>query len=116
MLAEVAGRVSDTFVTPDGCVVGAYFTMPFYGMDWVERFQVVQEERDDIRVALVARNGSPPAYADRHLAVVRQKIAAMMGPDCRVTIRYVRDIEPSPSGKFLFTISKVAREDCETGD
>ena len=36
-----------------------------------------------------------------------QKVRVAMGNDCNVAFEFVDDIEPSASGKYRFTISKV---------
>ena len=39
--------------------MGAFFVRPFYGMDWVDRFQVVQESLDRLRVLIVPSGELP---------------------------------------------------------
>ena len=44
-----------------------------------------------------------------------QKIRLAMGEDCAVSFEFVDEIEPTPSGKFRFTVSKLRRGDPREG-
>lgn len=109
-LQALSGRITDHFVTRDGArVYGGYFTQRFYGLAWLERFQVVQEEIDRVEVRLVPVPGvRPPA---EELERIRRQVREVMGASCRVGLELVSHIEPSSSGKFRYTISKVGAQD-----
>jgi phenylacetate-CoA ligase len=109
-LQRVTGRVSDVFRTAAGSMVhGEYFTHLFYYQDWVEKFQVIQEGVDLIRVLVVPKERRP--VADVHRPVeqheIASKIKVVMGQGCRVDFEFVDDIPPTSSGKYRYTISKV---------
>lgn len=114
LLRSIQGRVSDTFVTTGGDLVpGQYFDYAFFLQDWVEKYQVVQEAPDRIRAIVVLRQdafGTDETRADG-MAEIARKTRAVMGDQCRVEFEFVHDIEPSPSGKYRYTISKVAASD-----
>lgn len=111
LLKEVTGRTADTFISSSGRRVhGEYFTHLVYFRDWVKKFQFVQESPERIRLLVV------PAVAKdkleeivvREKADIETKIQVAMGPECKLEIEVVDDIPPSPSGKYRYTISKVA--------
>ena len=110
-LETVMGRVTDTFLTEDGTqVYGEYFAHLFYFRDWVKKFQVVQEAYDQITIKVVPRaNASLQSdeVADE-LHAIKRDIRVVMG-ECDVTFDFVEDISPTASGKYRYTISKVAR-------
>jgi len=113
LLAEVTGRVSDTFVTDDGKRIhGEFFTHLFYGEEWVQKFQVIQESVRQITIAVVPSGST--AHADRRLRdemeAIRTDIHSVMGETCDVRFDVREEIPPTDSGKYRYTISKVDRE------
>ncbi|MEW5755868.1 MAG: phenylacetate--CoA ligase family protein [Pseudomonadota bacterium] len=109
MLKEVAGRVSDTFLTREGTQIhGEYFTHLFYFRSWVEKFQVIQEDYDHVKVLLVALNkdANNSEYAS-DLEDISNKIRVVLGDACRIEYQFVDHIPPTASGKYRYTISKA---------
>lgn len=103
-LSRVTGRKLNHFITPDGEIVhGMYFTHMFYFKDWVHKFRVVQEEVRLVRV-MIETNREPVKHDLREF---KEKIQKVMGEDCRVEFRFHDRLDPAPSGKFVFTESKV---------
>jgi len=110
LLRSITGRISDTFVTSTGTLVaGEYFNYVFYLQDWVDRFQVVQESTSSIRARIVPRYDLPGFAAAKEAGVeeIVKKVRLAMGEDCAVSFEFVNDIEPTASGKYRFTISRV---------
>ncbi|MCA9430308.1 MAG: phenylacetate--CoA ligase family protein [Candidatus Omnitrophica bacterium] len=103
-LGTVTGRVTDYFVRKDGTLVhGEYFTHLFYHRNWVRRFQVVQEDYDALTVNLECNEVPAPSEEEE----IREMILKVMGRDCQVRFEYPASIQPSSSGKYLYTFSKV---------
>lgn len=110
MLGSVTGRVTDTFIARNGTQVhGEYFTHLMYFQDWVEKFQVVQEEVDLIRMVIKLKGKEAPPEDSATRREIVEKVRLVMGSDCRVAWDFVPDIAPTASGKFRYTLSKVAR-------
>lgn len=110
LLERVTGRVSDIFPRLDGTHIhGEYFTHLFYDLRWVRKFQVIQEALDRVEVYIVPEDGvGDPSIACRaELDDMRNKIRLVMGQTCFVGFHFPASIEPAPSGKFRYTISKV---------
>ncbi|HEY0970497.1 MAG TPA: hypothetical protein VGE02_05920 [Gemmatimonadales bacterium] len=110
LLENVAGRVSDIFVRHDGARVhGEYFTHLFYFLPWVRKFQVVQEAHNDVLVRIVPRERGIECTPDalRDMTDVEAKVRLVLGNGCRVRTEFCDNIEPTASGKFRYTISKV---------
>jgi phenylacetate-CoA ligase len=110
MLQNIVGRTSDTFLTKDGSIIhGEYFTHLFYFKDWIRKFQLIQEDYDRIHIAIAlqqvpdSQNASTPDMSE-----ITSKIRFLMGSNCDVSYTFVDDIAPTPSGKFRYTISKIA--------
>jgi phenylacetate-CoA ligase len=108
LLKEVSGRVNDAFRIPDGGTIdGCFFTMGFFGREWLERFQVVQETPDLVRAYLVLRQPVPPQdELERELAGYADHVRLVL-PDAKVDFQIVDAIKPSPQGKHRYTISKL---------
>jgi len=112
LLKEVKGRISDTFLTKDGTkIYGAALTVFFFFLDWIKRYQVVQEEYDHIRVLIVPnkRVSNPWKVYAQELKGITDKFLLSFGQDCKVEYEFLNDIAPTASGKYRYTISKIAK-------
>jgi phenylacetate-CoA ligase len=109
-LKEVRGRVTDNFITRTGArIYGAYFRHLLFYLDWIKKYQIMQEDYDFLRIRLVLSNGSrtPLAEHERDIKKIRSGVWQVMGPDCRVEFEFPEDIAPSGSGKYLYTICNL---------
>jgi phenylacetate-CoA ligase len=112
ILREVTGRVTDNFITRDGTITyGAFFRHLLFYKDWIKKYQIIQEAYDHIRILIVPNeiiDKSQEFYSDE-IREITEKIRHVMGPGCRVEFETVTDIAPTNSGKYRYTISRVAR-------
>lgn len=105
LLGAVEGRVSDFFVAADGTLVhGEFYSHLFYGLPQIKKFQLIQESMARVTVRIVSNDGVLGSV----LSPIIDEIVKSLGPDVEVQVQYCDDIPPTPSGKYLFTISKVA--------
>jgi phenylacetate-CoA ligase len=113
LLGEVTGRAADAFIRIDGSIVSPQYFIHIIGVvirpDWLQRYQVVQESPKLIRVKMVSKRKTenPLAEYARDLATIEEKLQIVMGKDCQIEFEFVDEIEPTPSGKYRYTISKV---------
>jgi len=117
LLSEVTGRVSDTFVTDDGGRIhGEFFTHLFYGEEWVQKFQVVQESVQTITIAVVPSDlrVDPDRRYQSEMNAIREDIRSVMGETCDIMFDFREEIPPTDSGKYRYTISRVDRERVDT--
>lgn len=106
-LKQVTGRVTDHFIKQDKTVIyGEYFTHLFYGREWVEAFQIIQEEYDKVRILLVLQSN----IIDTDKKDIEKKIRLVMGKNCTIIWDVVSEIKPTKSGKRLYTKSLVTPE------
>lgn len=107
VIRELSGRVSETLVKRDGSLVAMQFFLYLirnsYDKGWIIKGQVVQEDFEKIIFRAVAETRPPEAV----LQGLRTNIQKAMGPECEVRFEFVDDIPPSPSGKYLYSISKL---------
>ena len=105
-LNNVYGRIIDIFMNSKGeLVYGDYFTHLFYFRENVKQFQVVQEKLDKIIIKIVTNDNKP--LESSIIKDIEDKIKIVMGENCRVIFEYVDYINPSRSGKYIYTISNV---------
>ncbi len=105
-LNNVYGRIIDIFINSKGeLVYGDYFTHLFYFRENVKQFQVIQEKLDKIIIKIVSNNNKP--LKSSIIEDIEEKIKIVMGENCRVIFEYVDYINPSRSGKYIYTISNV---------
>jgi len=103
LMGQISGRVSDFITAMDGTRIhGEYFTHLFYDLADVTQFQLIQEELALINVKVVADKVEFTGKAGLIAAIKK-----VCGQDVVVNIILSDQIAPSPSGKFLFTISKI---------
>lgn len=111
LLERIAGRAGATFRTSDGGIVSPEFFIHLIGVmhndGRISTFQVIQEEQELLIVLLVTVNNSDLAGWPGRELIIRQ-IRTVMGDSCKIEIRQEVSIEPTPTGKHLYTISRLA--------
>lgn len=111
VLKELLGRVTERIHTPDGRVLDSLYFVHLLGVvlnsGWLDRFQVVQDRTDEVRVALVPWEGSSQEDREAGLRAVTDELTESLGPSVRLDARLVDDIPPSPSGKHLYVVSSL---------
>lgn len=107
-LESVKGRVTDTFITPDGARIhGEFFTHLLYHKGWVQKFRFHQREDSsiDIYVVLV------PQFKLGDLQIqcedIDGQIRKVLGVDCVLRWNPVDDLPPHKNGKFRYVISDM---------
>jgi len=105
LLKEIAGRVFAHFVKKDGGVVHSqFFVALFFFKLWVREFKVIQKDYNLIEI-LVAPEGKAD---DKDMEVITGKIKSVMGEECKVDFKFVDEVPPTTSGKYLYTFSEVS--------
>ena len=108
LIKSITGRISSIFVTMDGALIpGGYFGFPLWDRPWIQRFQVVQESRQQIVVRVVGDPTCSQAPSAAELDDIVKKYRAAVGASCQVTFDFVDEIETSPTGKHQPSISHV---------
>ncbi|MFC1926563.1 phenylacetate--CoA ligase family protein [Chloroflexota bacterium] len=103
---DIKGRITDLFVDKKGTAIyGAYFRHALFEIDWVKKYQIVQKDYDHILYRIV-KSGD---IREGDLEKITDTVKTIMGGDCKVEFEFVDEIEPSKSGKYLYTISEINR-------
>jgi phenylacetate-CoA ligase len=105
LLGAVQGRTNDVIVTRAGGVVHClFFTHLFDRLPSVERFRVVQEDLDRLRVELWSSREIP----ESHRRKVEAAVFREMGHGVRVEVLQVRELPIGPGGKSPWIVSNVS--------
>lgn len=97
-LKEISGRATDYLHLPDGREIfaAAVAYILHEQVAWIERYEFVQDDRDRVILRIAALI---PPRADV-LAVLKDKVAGLLGPGVDVRIELVPEIQPGSGGKF----------------
>ena len=114
MLKSIEGRSTSSFRNKQGDIIAPEYFIHLIGVllnkkAIIVKFQVVQERVTLVLVRLVV-TATDPHVLHPLLAEIKAKIQLVMGKDTDIEFELVDDIPPSPSGKYLYTISKVDHE------
>ena len=108
LLQSVLGRTVNVFKTRKGDKIdGEFFTHLFYGADFVRKFQFHQTEYERIEVLIESSADDLLEQEKDFFSDMTKKIRLVMGDECKVEYTVCDCIEPSPSGKFIYTISDL---------
>lgn len=111
LLQEISGRVNDMFVDQAGrWIDGRLFLFFIDPLPFVKKFQVIQEDIELVKVLIVPDHEALQKQGtslEWEAAQIKRRIRKVM--ECRVEVEYCERIEPSPSGKYRYTISHVPR-------
>lgn len=112
LLQSVAGRTGECFVRADGALVIPEFFIQLLAWEFrtpeVRKFQLVQETVDRVVVRVVPELGTRGFSPDARTAIAERMRDALGGP-CDVEFVLEQDIEPAASGKYFYTVCRVAR-------
>jgi len=112
LLKEVVGRRTDFFIGKNGqSIDGRVFNTFLWNKPFVEKYQIIQEDNDYIRLLILPRElvTNPNDVYAKEMNGITKKICSVMGNDCRVEYQFVRSIKPTESGKYCYTFSKLAK-------
>lgn len=129
VLAEVAGRVEDVVIGPDGRQMVRFHGV-FVDLPAVEEGQVIQESLERIRVRVVPSRDEPSrdersrdeansarnshstereTFGPHTVAEIEDRIHQRLGHDVTVEVEAVSRIPRTAAGKFQAVVSKLAK-------
>ena len=103
-IKNVIGRTLGFFKKKDGTLIHTHFMVQqTFFKDWIKKIQIVQKDYDLVVCNIAVEGGQNRDDIDD----ISGRIKTVMGQDCRVEFRFVSDIKPSRSGKYLYTVSEI---------
>jgi phenylacetate-CoA ligase len=111
IIKDVTGRTVDFLVNKKGDLIDGTALFPSFGLHglYINKFQVIQESITEINV-LVVLDKSKIAEFYSDIPLLENRFKYFMGEDTKINFKIVDDIEPGPSGKYRFVISKVFKK------
>lgn len=104
LMEDITTKDEDIITTLDGRYISSsILTHPFKPMHSVEESQIIQEDREHIRIKIVKR----PSYEDKDSQYLLEEFRKRVGDGMQVEIEFVEAIERTKAGKFRWVISKV---------
>jgi len=104
MVERICGRTTDMIVVDGKYIHGEFFTHLFYKRPDIRQFQVVQEREKSLKIIVAPRDAA--VNIDDIIARIREKV----GHTVDIETLFTDHIDATATGKYRFTISKVARK------
>lgn len=112
-IERIIGRSGEVFYNSKGKILLPEIFIHLFGVslgdtaDRIQRFQLIQHDFDTIEVKLVLAQARQEELSGR-LNDLGAKIVKVMEEEVKVKFSFVAEIPPLPSGKFCYTISRLA--------
>ncbi len=104
LLTSVDGRLQDVIHTSNGPISGLYITYTMRQFDdWIEGYQVIQNEKDRVKVRLMTQSEFTP----ERLAPVEALLKKKLGESMAIEFERVAELERRRSGKVALVISSI---------
>ena len=108
LLEKVVGRITGNFKNKLGDYIsGGLFFSLFYFIENIKQFQIIQEAIDYISINLVLIDKTKLKDMDKDFKEINQTIWKAMGNDTKIKYNIVDEIKLSPSGKYMYSFSRV---------
>jgi phenylacetate-CoA ligase len=104
-LGRVFGRTSDVLYAPDGRQISGISILDTFVIHvaGLKQAQIVQDRLDHLRIRVVRDHGFDESSKNQ----LASAVSHAFGPEMQHTLEYVEVIEPTPRGKFQFTICEI---------
>lgn len=108
LISHVTGRTVNVFKNyKKELIDGEYFTHLFYFVDFIKKFQVVQEDYEKLHIKLELDDEKDFEKNKAIFEDIDRKIRVVMGDKCEINYSIHKEIPPLPSGKYVYTISNI---------
>jgi len=108
-LEKIEGRIVGHFKNKFGDITsGGFFFAILLSCKNIKQFQIIQEEIDYISINLVLIDKTELKNMKNDFKEINRKIKLAMGNDTKIKHNIVDEIKPSPSGKYLYSFSKIS--------
>ena len=103
-IEKILGRTLGYFKKRDGSLIHShYIVQRLFFKKWIKRFQIIQDDFEHI-IIRIEKEGKP---IKKDLEDIINKTKILMGDECGVKFEFVDEIEPTKSGKYLYTLCEV---------
>ena len=110
-MEKIEGRIVGNFKNKFGEIIsGGFFFAILLSYENIKQFQIIQEEIVFISINLVLIEKTKLKNMKKDFKEINKKIKLAMGNSTKIKYNIVNEIEPSPSGKYMHTFSKIKNE------
>lgn len=103
LIQEIKGRDNCLFKTKDGRKIDGIFFYIYKSVIWVKKYQIIQKDYNLIEIKLVKNKKPKQEYID----ITEKRFKKIMGKDCKIIWKFVKDIKPLYNGKFIYIKSEI---------
>lgn len=104
LFKKIEGRVFDLIVGVNGnTVAGTFWTLLKNKINGWEKFQIIQEETDEIEIIVERNNKIEPDFNENITQIVKDKL----GENMKILVKIVENIPQTKAGKHRWVISKL---------
>jgi phenylacetate-CoA ligase len=108
-LEKIEGRIVGHFKNKFGDFIsGGFFFAILLSCKNIKQFQIIQEEIEFISINLVLIDKTKLKNMKKDFKEINEKIKLAMGNGTKIKYNIVDEIKPSPSGKYLYSYSKIS--------
>ncbi|MFA5303070.1 MAG: hypothetical protein WC393_00850 [Candidatus Nanoarchaeia archaeon] len=101
---KVDGKTISFFKKKNGELLSAqYFIRLFFFWNWIKQFKLIQKDYDLIEFRVVLNKEANKA----NMKYFEEETKKVMGNKCKVKWNFVKKIEPTISGKYIYTVSEI---------
>jgi phenylacetate-CoA ligase len=106
LMERVTGRIADFLIRKDGSKVAGISLIEntLTKIDGIDQMQIIQEDLNHIRLRVVPNEN----FSHERRKQLESCFQALFAGDIRTQIEIINSIEPESSGKYRFSICKVA--------
>ncbi len=103
-LKDMDGKVVTQFKKENGDLISSYyFIRLLFFQSWIKQYKLIQRDYNLIEFKIVL-NGKSDEIAMRKF---EDEVRYTMGENCKVRWDFVGEIEPTPSGKYIYTVCEI---------
>jgi phenylacetate-CoA ligase len=107
-LEKIEGRIVGHFKNKFGDIIsGGFFFAILLSCKNIKQFQIIQEEIEFISISLVLIDKTKLKNMEKDFKEINKKIKLVMGNGTKIKYNIVDEIKLSPSGKYMYTFSRV---------
>ncbi|OQA31901.1 MAG: hypothetical protein BWY55_00198 [archaeon ADurb.Bin336] len=99
-IGPVVGRTLGFFKTRSGLKHSHFIVQQLFFRGWIKKFQIIQKDYNLIMIKLVGKR-------NKEMNEIENKIKILMGKNCKIQWNFVKEIKPTKSGKYLYTVCEV---------
>jgi phenylacetate-CoA ligase len=108
LIESVRGRETEFFKKKNGDLINpGIFRQLLYFKKGIAKYQIIQKNYDLIIFKIIIEGKKNKEQFSIDKKKIENSIKKVMGTDCKIKWEFVKEIKPTKSGKYLYTICEV---------